>query len=111
MVGGLVPLVLAREEDPVLVTRLFEQRNADAFSWLERERCYAYQDTDDPIAVIAERVKTLAASKLRLGIEKTYLSFLPIGAYSARARAGALLQLRGLTPSRDAITDYLEDAA
>ena len=28
-----------------------------------------------------------------------------------RGNAGALLQLRGLTPGRDAITDYLEDAA
>jgi uncharacterized damage-inducible protein DinB len=28
-----------------------------------------------------------------------------------RGNAGALLQLRSLTPSRDAITDYLEDAA
>jgi len=27
-----------------------------------------------------------------------------------RGNAGALLQLRGLTPSRDAITDYLEYA-
>jgi uncharacterized damage-inducible protein DinB len=32
------------------------------------------------------------------------------GAYH-RGNAGALLQLRGLTPSRDAITDFLEDAA
>ena len=28
-----------------------------------------------------------------------------------RGNAGALLQLQGLTPSRDAITDFLEDAA
>jgi uncharacterized damage-inducible protein DinB len=28
-----------------------------------------------------------------------------------RGNAGALLQLRGITPSRDAITDFLEDAA
>jgi len=28
-----------------------------------------------------------------------------------RGNAGALLQLRGLTPSRDAVTDFLEDAA
>lgn len=28
-----------------------------------------------------------------------------------RGNAGALLQLRGLTPSRDSITDFLEDAA
>ncbi|MGS0896932.1 DinB family protein [Burkholderia stagnalis] len=28
-----------------------------------------------------------------------------------RGNAGALLQLRGLAPSRDAITDYLEDVA
>ena len=28
-----------------------------------------------------------------------------------RGNAGALLQLRGFTPSRDAITDYLEDMA
>jgi uncharacterized damage-inducible protein DinB len=28
-----------------------------------------------------------------------------------RGNAGALLQLRGVTPSRDSITDYLEDAA
>ena len=28
-----------------------------------------------------------------------------------RGNAGALLQLRGLTPTRDAITDFLEDAA
>lgn len=28
-----------------------------------------------------------------------------------RGNAGALLQLRGMTPSRDAITDYLEDMA
>lgn len=27
-----------------------------------------------------------------------------------RGNAGALLQLRGLTPSRDAVTDFLEDA-
>ena len=32
------------------------------------------------------------------------------GAYH-RGNAGAVLQLKGLTPSRDAITDYLEDAA
>jgi uncharacterized damage-inducible protein DinB len=28
-----------------------------------------------------------------------------------RGNAGAVLQLKGITPSRDAITDYLEDAA
>ena len=28
-----------------------------------------------------------------------------------RGNAGAVLQLRGMTPSRDAITDFLEDAA
>jgi len=28
-----------------------------------------------------------------------------------RGNAGAVLQLRGLTPGRDAVTDYLEDAA
>jgi uncharacterized damage-inducible protein DinB len=28
-----------------------------------------------------------------------------------RGNAGALLQLRGLTPSRDAVTDFLEDTA
>ena len=28
-----------------------------------------------------------------------------------RGNAGAVLQLKGLTPSRDAITDFLEDAA
>ena len=28
-----------------------------------------------------------------------------------RGNAGAVLQLRGLTPSRDAVTDFLEDAA
>jgi len=32
------------------------------------------------------------------------------GAYH-RGNAGAVLQLKGLTPGRDAITDYLEDAA
>lgn len=32
------------------------------------------------------------------------------GAYH-RGNAGAVLQLRGLTPGRDSITDYLEDAA
>jgi uncharacterized damage-inducible protein DinB len=32
------------------------------------------------------------------------------GAYH-RGNAGAVFQLKGLTPSRDAITDYLEDAA
>jgi uncharacterized damage-inducible protein DinB len=28
-----------------------------------------------------------------------------------RGNAGAVLQLKGLTPSRDSITDYLEDAS
>ena len=28
-----------------------------------------------------------------------------------RGNAGAVLQLKGLTPSRDSITDYLEEAA
>src|SRR5688572_10466806 len=54
----LQALLLIHDADPILVTRLFEQRNADAFSWLDRERCVAYRDTEDPVAVIADCIRT-----------------------------------------------------
>jgi Xaa-Pro dipeptidase len=75
-------LLVPESGDLLLVTRLFEQRNADAFSWLSREHCIAYKDTDDPVAVIAHHVKKFTGGKrARIGFEKSYLSFVPIGAY------------------------------
>lgn len=74
-------LLVTMDADPVLVTRLFEQRNIDAFSWLNREECVAYRDIEDPIETIANLIRSRAGGALRLGIEKTYLTFLPLSAY------------------------------
>jgi uncharacterized damage-inducible protein DinB len=79
------------------------------------------RDADDWYAAY---VGGLAASDFEQPIDFTFTSGKPArmrrgeiilhvclhGTYH-RGNAGALLQLKGLTPSRDSITDYLEDAA
>jgi uncharacterized damage-inducible protein DinB len=72
----------------------------------------------------ADYVRGLTADDLKQPVDFTFTSGKPArmtrgqillhvclhGTYH-RGNAGAVLQLKGLTPSRDAITDYLEDAA
>jgi uncharacterized damage-inducible protein DinB len=78
-------------------------------------------EVDDWYAAYAGR---LSASELEQPVDFVFTSGKPArmrrgeillhvclhGTYH-RGNAGALLQLRGLTPSRDAVTDYLEDMA
>ena len=72
----------------------------------------------------AAYVRSLAANDLERPVDFTFTSgrrarmrvgeiLLHVSLHGTyhRGNAGALLQLKGLTPSRDAITDYLEDAA
>jgi uncharacterized damage-inducible protein DinB len=51
-----------------------------------------------------------SGKKMRMQRGEIILHICLHGTYH-RGNAGALLQLRGLTPSRDAITDFLEEAA
>jgi Xaa-Pro dipeptidase len=73
-------LIVPLDRDPVIVTRLFEQRNVDAFAWLTRAQSVAFKDTENPIAVIAKAVGDLGLGKGRLGIEMSGF-FLPIDKY------------------------------
>src|SRR5262249_58181792 len=59
-------LIVPVNRDPVIITRLFEQRNVDAFSWLTRAQSLAFKDTENPIAVIANPVRDLRLDKRRL---------------------------------------------
>ena len=74
-------LLVPQSGEPVLVTRLFEQRNAAAFSWIPQKQCLAYRDTEDPIVLIADQITALVGKASRIGFEKSYLSFIPIAAY------------------------------
>lgn len=82
-------LIVPMDRDPIIVTRLFEQRNVDAFAWLTRAQSIAYKDTEDPIAVIARTVADLGLGKGRLGIEMSGF-FLPIDKY---------MELKSLLPN------------
>jgi Xaa-Pro dipeptidase len=73
-------LIVPMDREPVIVTRLFEQRNVDAFSWLPRAQSLAYKDTENPIAVIAATVSDFGMNTGRLGIEMSGF-FLPIDKY------------------------------
>lgn len=75
-------LVVPMEHEPIIITRLFEQRNVDAFSWLTRDQSVAYKDTEDPMATIARTVESLELASTRLGIEMSGF-FLPIDKYMA----------------------------
>jgi Xaa-Pro aminopeptidase len=62
----LQALIVTAEHDPFLVTRLFEQRNIDAFSWLEREaNGVPFTDTESPIEKRVGASATRSASTSR----------------------------------------------
>jgi len=63
----LQALIVSVDRDPVIVTRLFEQRNVDAFSWLTRDQSIAYKDTEDPSEVIARTISELGLRKRTIG--------------------------------------------
>ena len=74
-------LVVTVNRDPVLVMRLFELRNAHAFAWLDHGDLLPYNDTENPVDVIAGVIRDLGLAKGRLGVEKSFCSFLPIDRY------------------------------
>src|SRR5947208_1188969 len=82
-------LIIPVDRDPVIITRLFEQRNVDAFAWLTRAQSLAFKDTENPIAVIAKAVGDLGLDRRRLGIEISGF-FLPIDKY---------MELKSLLPN------------
>lgn len=61
-------LVVPLEADAFMVTRRLEQSNVVARTWLEKSR--AYEDTDSPIAVLADTMTEAKLGKTRVGFEK-----------------------------------------
>lgn len=77
----LQTLIVSHQEDPILVNRWYEQRNIDAFSWLDREtHSRAFVDQDDPIDTVAQVLSELNLEVSRIGVD-TQSFFLPIDAY------------------------------
>ncbi|MSO93717.1 MAG: aminopeptidase P family protein [Rhodospirillales bacterium] len=75
-------LVVPIEKDLLLITRNFEARNVDAFSWMDRaSQCRPYMDTDNPVDVVAKAVKDVGHEKGRLAVDKTGNSFLAVDVY------------------------------
>ncbi|MSO93067.1 MAG: aminopeptidase P family protein [Rhodospirillales bacterium] len=71
-------LLVAHDKDPILVTRLFEQRNIDAYSWLDRARHgIAFTDSDNPSQKIAQALKDLGLETKRIGVDFSSF-FLPV---------------------------------
>lgn len=75
----VVPASAAK--DLFLSMRLFEIRNVDAFSWLERKNCRPYTDIQNPIDVVVGGLGDLGLSSGTLGVEKTGNSFLAVDRY------------------------------
>lgn len=74
-------LLVALDREPMLVARLFEQRNIDAYSWLERGRHgVAYTDADDPMQKIARTLADLGLERGRIGVDLSSF-FLPVDKY------------------------------
>lgn len=74
-------LLVARDREPKLVARLFEQRNIDAYSWLDRGRHgVAYTDADDPMQEIARTLADLGLERGRIGVDLSSF-FLPVDKY------------------------------
>ena len=73
--------------------------------YAEHVRSLSREDLEEPIDFVFTSGKP---ARMRRG--EILLHVCLHGTYH-RGNAGAVLQLKGLTPSRDAITDYLEDAA
>ncbi|MBW8813291.1 MAG: DinB family protein [Caulobacterales bacterium] len=101
-------------------THGFQAARSDVLPEL-RPLIESLQETDD---WYASYVRSLSAKEVAQAVDFTFTSGKPArmtrgeillhvclhGTYH-RGNAGAVLQLKGLTPSRDSITDFLEDAA
>ena len=70
-------LVIPARAQPVLITRALEQKNAEALSWLEKDRRIGYLDTDNPVVVIVGTLRDLGLERGRLGFELSGFSFFP----------------------------------
>src|SRR5262245_38670082 len=62
-------VVVTRDQDPVIVIRLFEAKNVDAYSWLDTSRRTTFGDSDRPMEVIAAKLAELSLDGARIGIE------------------------------------------
>ena len=75
-------LVVTPDEDPILVMRLYEKGNMQAFSWLDLDRGRSYRDNESATEAVANAVRELDLGSARLGIDRAGF-FLPIAVYEA----------------------------
>lgn len=66
-------VVVPAEGEAFMVTRLLEQTNVDARTWIEHGR--PYQDTEDPIEKLASALEEFGLADRRLGYEKNCYFF------------------------------------
>lgn len=80
-------LLVSHDKDPVLVARLYEQRNIDAYSWLDRAtQGIPYTDSDNSSEKIAQALKDLGLEKKRLGVDMASF-FLPVEKFEELKKA------------------------
>ena len=74
-------LLVAAEGEPRLVTRHFEQRNIDAYSWLDRDtHGISFTDSENPMDKVVAGLADLGVDAGRIGVE-TASFFLTVDRY------------------------------
>lgn len=77
----LQTLIVTHSRDPMLVLRHYEQRNIDAFSWLDREADgIEFVDTEKPVEKVAAVLVDLGLANATIGIDRQSF-FLPVGVF------------------------------
>ena len=77
----LQTLIVTHSRDPMLVLRHYEQRNIDAFSWLDREADgVEFVDTEKPVEKVAAVLVDLGLASATIGIDRQSF-FLPVGVF------------------------------
>ena len=83
----LQTLIVSHSDDPVLVNRGYEQRNIDAYSWLDRAtQSKSFVEQDHPIEVVAATLEDRGLHTGRIGVD-TESFFMPVDAHRRLERA------------------------
>lgn len=83
----LQTLIVSQSDEPVLVNRGYEQRNIDAYSWLDRAtQSKAFVEQEHPIEVVVTTLEERGLHTGRIGVD-IESCFLPVDAYHRLERA------------------------
>ena len=107
----LQALIVTANHDPFLVTRLFEQRNIDAFSWLDRETAgVPFTDNESPVEKISKVLVELGLAGATIGVDRASF-FMPVASYLELERLlpeGRIADATGLVESERKVKSEAE---